>query len=233
MARKKYSYDFTTSKRQMADILKLSVYETYHKDWLNQKIASGRATNDEIYEARKLQQRQLIRSQILRELNQVESSPLPQPQNPVNPKGTKKQEDTDRDNKLKKWNTSLQALSITARSIYAYGNIYFRDRASTDRVQGQIHGVRAAESAVSCGLSLIPVYGPMLTTIWSLGEQIFSKRITNGIQRRGDAKRVAYNFANYDLGKYGTYAYDNTSQEWVAQDANKVKSRTLGQKQSV
>ena len=221
--------------KQISDIGhgRLTVYENYHKEWLSGRLQAGRATANQAQDYRNLVQRQQLQNLVRQTINQVESSPLPPAQNPANPKGTKKQEDTDRDNKLKKWNTSIQALSITARSIYAYGNIYFRDRASTDRVQGQIHGLRAAESAVSCGLSLIPVFGPMLTTIWSLGEQIFSKRIANGIQRRGDNKRIAYNFANYDLGKYGTYAYDNTSQEWVAQDANKVKARSLGQKQSV
>ena len=150
--------------------------------------------------------------------------------NPVASKGSKKQEDDTRAEKLKRWRTSVQALTIATRSAYAYGNLLHQDAMSTDRVQKRIHGIRAGESFISASLSLI---NPALASAWSFAEQIFTKRITNGVQRRGDARRIAYNFANYDLGKYGTYAYDNTSQEWVAQDANKVKNRTLGQKQSV
>ncbi len=153
--------------------------------------------------------------------------------NPVVSKGSKKQEDDTRAEKLKRWRTSVQALTIATRSAYAYGNLLHQDAMSTDRLQQRLHGFRATESLISAGLSLIPIYGPILTSAWSLAEQVFSKRVTNGMQRRGEASRIAYNFANYDLGKYGTYAYDNTSQEWVAQDANKVKARTLGQKQSV
>lgn len=228
---KKITASFKLSKQQIASLTKLTVYEGYHKEWLNQKIASGRATDDEIYEARKLQQKQLIHNMVVRELNGDGNVPqLSQPQNPVRPKGTLIQEQKNRDNQLKRWSISTQAVSIVARSIYAYGNLYLQDKASTDRVQKRIHGIRAGESFISASLSLI---NPALASAWSFAEQIFTKRITNGIQRRGDARRIAYNFANYDLGKYGTYAYDNTSQEWIAQDANKVKARSLGQKQSV
>lgn len=153
--------------------------------------------------------------------------------NPVAPKGTEKQETTNRDNKLKMWKTSMAGLSIGARALFAYGSLYYVDKMSTDRTKTKIDMFRGAESAISVGLSLIPGAGPALAGIWAFASQVVGRHITNDIQRRGDTKRIAYNFANYDLGKYGTYAYDNTSQDWVAQDANKVKARTLGQKQSV
>ena len=212
---------------------RLTVYENYHKEWLSGRLQAGRATANQAQDYRNLAQRQQLQNLIRQTINQVESSPLPPAQNPAHPVGTNKQEVANRDNMMKRWNTSLQAISITSRGIYAYGNLYYQDKASTDRVKSRIDAIRGAESFVSMGLSLIPVYGPALSSAWSFATQVFSRHITNSVQRRGDAKRVAYNFANYDLGKYGTYAYDNTSQEWVAQDANKVKARTLGQKQSV
>lgn len=211
---------------------RLSVYENYHKDWLSRKEPYKLNLNQrmELYD---LNRRKELENLVYQTMNQVETSTTPKPKNPTMIRGSKREEDARRDNQGRGWRISLQAVSIATRAGYAYGHLFYQDLASTDRVQTRIHGFRAGEAAVATGLSLIPVAGPWLASGFSFAEQIVTKRITNGIQRRGDAKRIAYNFANYDLGKYGTYAYDNTSQEWIAQDANKVKARTLGQKQSV
>lgn len=69
----------------------------------------------------------------------------------------------------------------------------------------------------------------LLSSVYS----VIDTKIANSIQRKGDAKRTVYNFQNNDLGKFGTYVYNNTTNEWVARDAKRVNSRVLGGKASV
>lgn len=223
-----------TSQLNKLGVSKLSVTEEYRREYYRDKLEAGkRLTSKQTSEWEDLEHRRRIQDMIGIQLAQEEASTLPKPKNPTRPVGTKKQEDKLRNERMGGWNFSVQGLSIFFRGAFAYGNLYFQDVASTDRVKTKIDGIRAGASLGASLLSFIPVYGPALASTFSLAEQIVMRRITNGIQRRGDKNRIAYNFANYDLGKYGTYAYDNTSQEWIAQDANKVKARSLGQKQSV
>ena len=136
--------------------------------------------------------------------------------------------------KGRSWRTSVMGLSILGRNVFSTTMHIAENVASTDSVALQKSIVNGA---VSTSISTIGTFGgptgaviaTLMSTAWYLG----GNRVNNAIQRAGDKRRLAYSFANYDAYKYGTYCYDNSSGEWVAEDAEKVQKRILGKKVSV
>ena len=224
---RKESYD-PWSKKNL-----VSVRDDYREQYLQQQIQQNYRQEDwdewdRLREARLFSEREARRAQeSYARWMELKNPPA---QNPTTPTGDAEQERANRSINLKKSLMVVGAISVTARTLFSYGCRVATDIYSTDTVRQKLTAYKSAEAVAGLGLTMI---NPALGMAFSLVKSVVDKHITNSIQRKGDRKRVAYGFANYDLGKYGTYAYDNTSQEWVAQDANKVKARTLGQKQSV
>lgn len=134
----------------------------------------------------------------------------------------------------RKWRTSIMGVSITSRNAFSTKNHIDANVASTDTVALQ---KTITNGAVNNTISFLGTFGgpwgavtaTIISTAWSL----FGNRISNGIQRAGDAKRLNYKFNHYDAYKYGTFTYNNGSDEWVAEDAKKVQNRLLGKKNLV
>lgn len=133
----------------------------------------------------------------------------------------------------KMWRTSIMGVSIASRAASAYMFNSEKNYASTDMVAQKQQNRRAITSLSISALSLAGPYGAVAATLLSTIDYFVGNAISNQIQRKGDAARVAYSFNNRDVGKYGTQAYDNGSGEWVSKDAEKIKARILGNKKSV
>lgn len=127
---------------------------------------------------------------------------------------------------------------LTAGTIINSGSSLATSILSTDTVamkQQIAKGVTSASISGLHALGTITGNPYMFAAAYAVGlaSDIFGQKIENNIQRKGDAKRLAYNFKNNDYNRFGNKVYNSQKNEWIAEDANKVKRRVLGQKTSV
>ena len=148
-----------------------------------------------------------------------------------------KQLKAEKQAKLKRermWRTSIMGVSIATRTASAYMFNSEKNIASTDMIAQKQQNRKAMMSLATMAIGTFGgPYGAVIASMLSTYEYFTGNARSNAIQRRGDASKVAYAFNNRDVYKYGTQAYDNGSGEWVSKDAEKIKSRILGNKKSV
>ena len=132
------------------------------------------------------------------------------------------------------WRTSIMGVSIAGRSLFATSMHIAEGIESTDEIalkrtimNGAVNGTTSIIGAF--GGPWGAVIATVMSTIWS----VTGNAVNNSMQRKGEKNRFEYSFSNYDAYKYGTHCYDNSSGEWVADDAQKAHKRILGKKVSV
>lgn len=132
------------------------------------------------------------------------------------------------------WRTSVQGVMILSRTALSSVTGLAEAQASTDKVATKKHMFHDAVSLSTMAIGTLGgPWGALIASAINTANAFFGTAISNSIQRSGDLGRTLYNFNNMDYQKYGTYAYNNTSGEWVAEDANKIKSKILNKNQSV
>ena len=132
------------------------------------------------------------------------------------------------------WRTSIMGVSIASRSLFSTGTHLLEGIESTDKVARDRTLVNSMVSGVTTTVGAFGgPWGAVAATIMSTAWFVFGNKVNNSIQRSGEKNRFTHSFSVYDTYKYGTYCYDNSSGEWVADDANKAHKRILGKKSSV
>jgi hypothetical protein len=132
------------------------------------------------------------------------------------------------------WRTSIMGVSIAGRSLFATSMHIAEGMESTDDVALKRTTINSIVSGATTTVGAFGgPWGAVVATIMSSIWFAVGNSVNNSIQRKGEKNRFEYSFSNYDAYKYGTHCYDNSSGEWVADDAQKAHKRILGKKVSV
>ena len=135
--------------------------------------------------------------------------------------------------KHKSWLTSTMGTTMIATNIVSSGFSIATAYSSTDTALQAKTSYTATKGLAMNAIGLIPIWGPVLTTLLGMVDGLIGDKITNEMQLRFDNSRFRYNMTRNDIGRYSTRIYDYEKQSWVARDVETANNQILNQNSSV